>query len=148
MRLRGWGERSVAEQIRIFLCICTLAFYIGALCAPDLPEMFSGLIRIVTGPARLTKDYFAPQIGGVSAALLNQALMGTLYCGLMFLPNGAVNGITVAAYFLNLGFGTFGMNVFNGLAFLPGIWLYCRLKGEPFGQQINTAMFSMALSPW
>lgn len=133
--------------LRGLLCGLTLAFYIGALCAPDLSEIFSGFWRIITNPAVLTKDYFFTEIGSVSGTMLNFALTGTFFCGLMFLPGANVTGITVAAYGLSVGFCSYGINFLNIMPFQIGILLYSRIKKMPFVKNLNMAMFSCALGP-
>ena len=46
-------------QLLQTVAIAVLGTLIGGVLAPDLPEMFSGLVRICTLPAQLTKDYFS-----------------------------------------------------------------------------------------
>ena len=103
---------------RVGLCVVG-AFLIGALLAPDLPEIFTGLGRICTVPAQLTKDYFKPELGSISGSMLNYFLVGAVCCALMFLPGAKVNGGTVLGYFLTLGFCSYGMSIINILPLQP-----------------------------
>ena len=48
MTLDRLRKQNSSWMIRSVLCFFTLAFYVGALCAPDLNEIFSGFARIVT----------------------------------------------------------------------------------------------------
>ncbi|MBQ8972585.1 MAG: DUF1576 domain-containing protein [Clostridia bacterium] len=141
-----WKKDSSAV-LRLVLCAFTLAFYIGALLAPDLPEIFSGLGRIVTLPAQLTKDYFKPELGSISGTMLNAGLVGTVCCLLMFLPEAKVTGATVIAYFLTTGFCSYGMNILNILPLMFGVFVYSLIKGQSFGKNANFAMFATAVSP-
>ena len=84
--------------IRIFLLLSSAAYLIGAVAAPDRREMMSGLAQILMSPAQLTKDYFF--VGSVSGTFLNVALVGFVCAAMTCLPGAAVNGGTVAAYFL------------------------------------------------
>lgn len=140
-------KASSGQIIRGILCFFTLAFYVGALCAPDLSEIFTGFWRIISKPAVLTKDYFFIDIGSVSGCLLNFALTGTLFCAMMFLPGVNITGITVAAYGLSVGFCSYGVNFLNVLPFQLGVFIYSKIKHEPFGKNLNFAMFSCALAP-
>ena len=133
--------------LRGVMCAITGAFLIGALCAPDLSEIFAGLARICTLPAQLTKDYFAPQLGSVSGAMLNAALVGAVCCALMFLPGAKVNGGTVLGYFLTVGFATFGINILNILPLMLGVAVYARIVRKSCGEHLNFFMFATALSP-
>lgn len=140
-------KASSSQILRGILCALTVAFYVGALCAPDLPEIFTGFWKIISNPAVLTKDYFFTEIGSVSGCLLNYALTGTLFCALMFLPGVNVTGITFSAYMLSVGFCGYGVNFLNVLPFQLGIFLYSKIKHETFGKNLNFAMFSCALAP-
>ena len=140
-------KASTSSILRGVLCAFTLAFYVGAVLSPDLPEIFTGFWRIITSPAVLTKDYFFLEIGSISGTMLNFGLLGTLCCALMFLPGATVTGVTVAAYWLTVGFASYGMNIINVLPFQLGVFIYSKIKREKFAKNINFAMFSCALAP-
>ena len=70
--------------IRFFLMASSAAFLIAAGLAPDRGEMITGLARILMSPAQLTKDYF--EVGSVSGAFLNVALVGFACTAMAFLP--------------------------------------------------------------
>lgn len=147
MNIERIRKASSSSILRGVMCALTLAFYVGAILAPDLPEIFTGFWKIVSNPAVLTKDYFFSEIGSVSGCLLNYALTGTLFCALMFLPGVNVTGITFSAYMLSVGFCGYGVNLLNVLPFQLGIFLYSKIKHENFGKNLNFAMFSCALAP-
>lgn len=147
MKMERIRKASSGSILRGILCAFTLAFYIGAFCSPDLPEIFTGLWRIISKPAVLTKDYFYLEIGSVSGTMLNFALVGTLFSLMMFLPGVNVTGVTVSAYWLSVGFCSYGVNILNILPFQLGVFLYSKIKREPFGKNLNFAMFSCALAP-
>lgn len=133
--------------LRGLLCALTAAFYIGAVLSPDLPEIFTGFWKIISNPAVLTKDYFFSEIGSVSGTMLNFALTGTYFCALMFLPGATINGVTLAAYGLSVGFCSYGINFLNIMPFQIGILIYSKVKKMPFVKNLNLAMFSCALGP-
>lgn len=147
MALSNLRQKSASQILRGVLSAFTIAFLIAALCAPDRGEMLSGLWRIITKPSLLTKDYFAAELGSVSGACLNAALVGAVCCLMMFLPGAVTAGGTVAAYMLTVGFSFFGINILNILPFILGTAVYSLLKKQPFARNINFAMFSTALAP-
>ena len=147
MNFESLRKKDTSWLLRSVICAFTLAFYVGAILAPDLPEIFSGFWRIQTQPSVLTKDYFFLELGSVSGSMLNYGIVATVLCALTFLPGATVTGTTVAAYFLTMGFCSYGMNVINVLPFFLGVFVYSKLKREPFAKFINFAMFCTALSP-
>ena len=124
----------------------SVAFIIGALCAGDYGNLFPGLVTIWTRPAQFTMDYFV--LGGLGSAFLNTGLVGLVCCGLLYFSKAKCTGLTVAAFWLNVGFATFGMNVVNMWPFLIGVWVYSRIKKVSFGSVANLALFSTALAPF
>ena len=56
MALSKLRQKSSSQILRGMLSAFTVAFLIGALCAPDRGEMLSGLARILTRPSLLTQD--------------------------------------------------------------------------------------------
>lgn len=147
MRVEKLRKQSDSAILRYVLSAFTIAFLIGAICAPDRGEMLSGLWRIITRSSQLTKDYFFIEIGSISGAMLNAALVGAICCLLMYIPGAVVGGGTVAAYMLTVGFCFYGMNPLNILPFILGTFVYSLLKKQPFAKFINFAMFSTALAP-
>ena len=147
MGLDSIRRMETGRLLRILMCACTAAFLIAAFFAPDRDQMFSGLYRICTFPAQLTKDYFKPEIGSISGTMLNYALVGAVCCALMFLPEAQVNGGTVLGYFLTVGFCSYGMNILNIWPLMLGVAVYARIKRQPFGRLLNFYMFSTAVSP-
>lgn len=138
---------DAGRVLRAAMCAFAAACLAAALLAPDLNEIFTGLGRIVSQPAQLTKDYFKPELGSISGSMLNFALVSALCCALMFLPEAKVTGATVLAFFLTVGFCSYGINIVNVLPSMLGTLIYARIKRQPFGRFINFAMFSTALAP-
>jgi len=147
MFIQKLRKLSAGDILKLVLCAFTAAFLIGAVLAPDRGDMLGGFWRILTRPSLLTKDYFFAEIGSVSGAFLNAALVGTVCCALMFIPGATVGSGTVAAYMLTIGFCYFGINVLNILPFILGTYVYSLIKKQPFAKFINFAMFSTALAP-
>lgn len=143
-RLRG---ASTGAVLRAAMCAFTAAFLIMALCAPDVGEMLGSLKRICTLPAQSNRDYFAPALGSVSGAMFNTFLVSALCCAMMFLPGARVNGGTVLAFFLTSGYCFYGMNILNVLPLMLGVFVYARIRREPFSRYISHAMFATGAAP-
>ncbi len=140
-------KQDAGSILRAVMCAFTAAFLIAALFAPDLSEIFSGLKRICLLPAQLTKDYFKPEIGSISGSMLNYFLVGAVCCALMFLPGAKVTGGTVLAYFLTIGFCSYGMTILNIIPLMLGVAVYCLIKRQSFGKNLNFFMFATAIAP-
>lgn len=122
------------------------AFVIGSLFAGDISNLIPGFITINTSPSQFTMDYFV--LGGLGGAFLNTGLVGFVCCAVIYISKAKCTGLTVAAYWLNVGFATFGMTVFSMLPFILGVFVYSRIKKVSFGSVANLAMFSTALAPF
>ena len=147
MRLKAIRDMDSGELMRAVMFAFTASFLIAGLLSPDLRQMLPGLRRICTSPALLTKDYFAPQLGSVSGAMLNAALVGTVCCALTLLPGAKVDGGTVLAYSLTVGFCCYGINILNILPLMLGVFVYSRIRREPFARFTNVTMFATGVSP-
>ena len=140
------SEEKSSRQILLILTAFSAAFLIGALCAGNIGDLIPGFLRINTAPSQFTRDYF--KLGGLGGAFLNTSLVGFACCGLLYFTKAKCTGLTVAAYWLNVGFATFGMTFFTLWPFFFGTWVYSKIKKVPFGSVANLAMFSTALAPF
>ena len=138
-----------AENSKMILKVLfgfSAAFLIGAICAGDFGNLIPGFITICTRPSQFTMDYF--KLGGLGSSFLNTGMVGLACCGLLYFSKAKCTGLTVAAYWLNVGFATFGMTFTNIWPFFFGVFVYSRIKKVPFGSVANLAMFSTALAPF
>lgn len=141
--------RNEEENSKLILKVLfgfSMAFIIGALCAGDVSNLIPGFITICTRPSQFTMDYFV--LGGLGSAFLNVGMVGLACCTLLYLTKAKCTGLTVAAYWLNVGFATFGMSFSSIWPFFFGVWVYSRIKKISFGSVANMAMFSTALAPF
>ncbi|MDO5564177.1 MAG: DUF1576 domain-containing protein [Eubacteriales bacterium] len=138
---------SIIKKVLLFF---SCAFIIGGVIAgfiyKDLGNMIPGLIRIWTYPSQFTMDYF--ELGGLAATFLNCGIVGLEVVVLMYLTKTNANGVSVAAYWLNVGFAPFGMTALNCLPFFLGGYIYSKVKKIEFGKCLNFAFFSSALAPF
>lgn len=124
----------------------SVAFIIGAICAGDLGNLIPGFIKINTSPSQFTMDYFV--LGGLGAAFLNTGMVGLACCFMIYVTKAKCTGLSVAAYWLNVGFATFGMTFATVWPFFIGGFIYSRIKKVPYGTVVNFALFSTALAPF
>ena len=147
MNTKNLRVMDTGKLLRAVMCAFTLAFLVGIFFTPDLKEIFTGLGRICTLPAQLTKDYFKPEIGSMSGTMLNFFLVSAVCCALMFLPGAVVNGGTVLAFFLTIGFCSYGISILNIIPLMLGVAVYALIKRQPFGKFLNFYMFATAVAP-
>ena len=140
-----WKSLDASRTLKTVFWLFTLAFLLAALISPDRASLLSGLKAIYTTPAQVTKDYF--QVGSVSATFFN-AFLVSLLCSLLYqLPGAAANGVSFIAYGLTVGFCFWGMNVLNVVPCMLGVALYCLVKKEPLGKNVNFMLFSTGIAP-
>ena len=140
------SEETKSRQILLILTAFSAALVIASFFAGNIGELIPGFIRINTSPSQFTMDYF--KLGGLGAAFLNTGLVGFCCCGLLYFTKAKCTGLSVAAYWLNVGFSTFGMTVVTLFPFFIGTFVYSRIKKVSFGSVANLAMFSTALAPF
>lgn len=143
--MENTAENNSKVIFRVLLGF-SIAFIIGALCAGDWGNLIPGFIKICTSPSQFTMDYFV--LGGLGAAFLNTGMVGLACCFILWVSKAKCTGLTVAAYWLNVGFATFGMTFVTVWPFFLGVWVYSKIKKVSFGSVANLAMFSTALAPF
>ena len=131
--------------LKLFFGFITAAFLIGAVCMPDRAEMFSGFLRIITNPAKISTNYFA--LGGYSATFLNMALVCAICLGLYCIPGAKANNGSTLAFLLTAGFCSWGINVLNIWPTFLGVVLYCIVKKEKVSANVNAMLFSTGIAP-
>ena len=141
-KIKSLCEGSFLKLLFAFL---TVAFTVAAFLMPDRAQMISGLGQILSQPSKLTCSYFA--LGGYAATFLNMGLVG-LACLLLFLVfKGTPNNVSTLAFILTLGFGSWGINILNMWPSVFGVMVYCLVKKEKFGANVNAMLFSTGIAP-
>ena len=141
-KLRNMQEASF---LKLFFAVISGCFLIGALCMPDASRMFEGFWAILTDTCKVTTDYFT--VGGYAATFLNMGLVGLICTALCCLPDAKPTNVTTLAVVLTIGFGSWGINPLNIIPTIGGVLLYCLVKKEKPGAQINAMMFSTGIAP-
>ncbi len=141
-KLKNLPESSF---LKVFFLFISLSFFVGALFMPDLDNIFSGFVTILTQPCKVSTNYFA--MAGYAATYFNMGVVGLFCTALCFLPGAKPVNATTLAVLLTIGFGSWGMNILNMVPTVLGVLLYCLVKKEKPGAMINAMMFSTGIAP-
>ena len=128
---------SLPEEKFLMLVWSVLSgcFLIAAICMPDRKDLFDGMLRILTQPCKVATNYFA--VGGYAATFFNMGLIG-LICTLLFIVfKGVPNNVSNLGVILTIGFGSWGIHILNIWPTILGVMIYCLIKKEPFGNNVN-----------
>lgn len=141
-KIKNLCESDFLKVLFGFFCA---AFLIAAVCMPDRASMFTGLWQIVSNPSKISTNYFA--VGGYAATFLNMALVGfaclALYVGL----KATATNVSNLAFILTLGFCSWGINIINMWPSMLGVVIYCLVKKEKLGANVNAMLFSTGIAP-
>lgn len=136
---------SESDFLKLLFGFLSTAFLIGAVCMPDRGTMFTGLWQIVSQPSKISTNYFA--VGGYAATFLNMALVGYLCLALYAGLKATANNVSTLAFILTLGFCSWGINIINMWPSMLGVVIYCLVKKEKLGSQVNAMLFSTGIAP-
>ena len=139
--------RNLSESnfLKLFFGFLTLCFLVAAFCMPDRSTLFSGWVKILLSPCKVTTNYF--WLGGYAATFFNMAMVGVMCLALMCIFRTKANNVTTLAFILTLGFGSWGINPLNCVPTMLGVCLYALVKREKLGTLVNAMMFSTGIAP-
>lgn len=138
-----WNDEKI---LSLFFLATSLVFIAASFFAGPVSELFPGFAKILTSSQVLTTDACA--LGGLNGALLNTGLLGLIAWALLKLAGTKLSGAAFGAFFLTVGFSFFGKNCLNVWPIILGVWLYSRLKKEPFAKYANMSLFACSLAPF
>ena len=141
-KLNNLSESSFLKLLFAFL---TASFLIAALFMPDRGDMFAGLWRIISGPSKVSTNYFA--VGGYAATFLNMGLVGLICLALYCIPDAKAINVSTLAFILTVGFCSWGINILNIWPTFLGVVLYCIVKKEKLSGNVNAMLFSTGIAP-
>ena len=141
-KIKNLSEGSFLKLVFAFLTAC---FLIAALCMNDRAQMFTGLWQIISQPSKLSTNYFA--VGGYAATFLNMGLVCAISLLLFVIFKGTPNNASTLAFILTVGFGSWGINILNIWPTIFGVMVYCLVKKEKFGANVNAMLFSTGIAP-
>ena len=133
------------EFLKLFFAFFTAAFLIAAVIMPDRASMLPGLWQILSQPSKLSTNYFA--VGGYAATFLNMGLVALISLLLFVVFHGTPTNVSTLAFVLTLGFGSWGINILNIWPTIFGVMIYCIVKKEKFGANVNAMLFSTGIAP-
>jgi len=136
---------SESDFLKLFFGFLALCFCAAAFCMPDVKDIFTGFLKIQTSVCKVSTNYFA--LGGYAATFLNMGLVGMISLLLFVVFKGTPNNGSTLAVILTIGFGSWGINVLNMWPSIFGVWLYCLVKKEKFGPNVNAMLFSTGIAP-
>lgn len=138
-------KRDASKVLYLFFLAFSLALILAGLCTGPVDAMFRGFWAILTSPQSLTVDSLA--VGGLNGGLFQSGVLGLLAILILKLGKVQASGLTVGAFFLTIGFSFFGKNCLNIWPIVLGVWVYARVKKEPFTKYAHFALFGTALAP-
>ena len=132
----------------------TFGFSASLLCACAAGAVYTGtggtllrdLVRILTSPGPLVTDYF--NLGSMPAAFLNAGLCGLTMALFMFLLPGPSHVNTLAGYFLVIAHCFYGLNFLNMWPCFLAPFLYLKIKGLDYNENLHVCMFATCFSPF
>ena len=133
------------QFLTFFFALVSACFVLAAAILPDRGVMFEGFVNLMRFPCKVTTNYF--YVGGYAGTFLNMGVVGFLCTLLCVLPGAKPTNVTTLGFLLTVGFASWGMNPLNMLPTILGVCLYCLVKKEKLGSQINAMMFSTGIAP-
>ena len=143
--MKRLNQLEEGKFLRLFFAAVSVCFILAAVCMPDRAKMFTGMKNILFMPCKVSTNYF--YLGGYAGTFLNMGLVGLFCTALCFLPGAKPVNATTLAFLLTVGFGAWGINPLNMIPTILGVLLYCLVKKEKAGAQINAMMFSTGIAP-
>ena len=139
--------KSLPESsfLKLFFMFVSLSFILAAFCMPDFKYILKGMRNILLIPCKVSTNYF--ELGCFAAAFLNMGLVGLICTALCFLPDAKAGNATTLAFLLTVGFASWGINPLNMIPTVLGVLLFCLVKKEKAGAQVNAMMFSTGIAP-
>lgn len=143
--MEKWRNRIEGNELKLFSIFSAILLAAAAFACAAPAELAEGMKRIVLSRDALITDYF--ELADYGAAFLNASLVMGISIFLLISQRAAFTGITMAAVFINAGFGLFGKNPVNILPILAGTALYAAFHKAEFRRYLYTALFGTCLSP-
>lgn len=135
------------ENIMKYLVNFSIAALAAAAFMYDTPGgILEGMEKILWSHNMLITDFFT--VGGMGASFFNAALILAICETLIVVQKIPFTGPTMAALYINAGYGLWGKNPLNILPILCGVWIYAAAHHVRLGRHIYTAMFGTCLAPF
>lgn len=139
-------EKYKGKEMKLFFIATVVLLYLIAFLCDSPMDIARGMWKIIVSRDALITDYFV--LAGTGAAFFNAAVVTTICLILVLGVKVPFTGPTIAALFINIGYGFWGKNPVNILPILLGTYLYAKLHHMHFGRYIYTALFGTCLAPF
>lgn len=139
-------NRLKGKELRTFCMFSAALLFVAAFAMGNPKEILTGMWTIIYSRDALVTDYF--ELAGYGAAFFNAGLMMVVGIALVEINKIPYTGITLAALFINTGFGLWGKNIVNIIPIILGTWLYAKLHKVSFARYVYTALFATCLAPF
>ena len=133
------------KELKVFALVTVGILIIAAFVIASPKQLLEGMKTIILSRDALITDYF--ELAGYGAAFLNAALILAIATTCVIWTKIPFTGLTMAALFIDVGYGLWGKNPINILPVLLGTWLYAKMHHVHFSRYIYTALFGTCLSP-
>ncbi|MBQ8231326.1 MAG: DUF1576 domain-containing protein [Lachnospiraceae bacterium] len=134
------------KELKLFSFFSVILLLTAGFTSGSPMEIAQGMKTIVFSRDALITDYF--ELAGYGAAFFNAAMILSICIGLVIVQKIPFTGLTMAALFINAGYGLWGKNPVNILPVLLGTWLYAKMHRAHMSRYIYTALFGTCLSPF
>lgn len=138
-----WKQENLLRNLTL---ICIAALAAAAFLCDSPAGILEGMGKILTSRSVLITDFFV--VGGMGAAFMNAALVLLVGTALVLVKKIPFTGPTMAALFMNAGYGLWGKNPLNVLPIVFGIQIYCKVHHMKLSRHIYTALFGTCLAPF
>ena len=135
-----------SKFLKLFFAFVSFCFLVAAVCMPDRNSMFTGLWEIMKNPAKVSTNYFS--VGGLAGTFLNMGLVAAIVTVLFCVTGATVNNVSTLAFFLTLGFCSWGINVLNMWPTMVGTALVALVSKQKLGAALNAALFTTGVAPF
>ncbi|MDE7013485.1 MAG: DUF1576 domain-containing protein [Kineothrix sp.] len=144
-----WLERISGKELKLFsifsVVLLFMATVIVTFATGNPMELIEGMKLIVISRDALITDYF--ELAGYGTAFLNTALVLGISILLVISQKIPFTGPTMAALFINAGYGLWGKNPVNIIPVILGTALYAKMHKSKLSRYIYTALFGTCLAP-
>ena len=140
------NARILFKVLALFTAMFFVMSFVYGIMTGTTGEIIPKFLEILRTPAQCTQDMYGISVAGTYFNMGMCCLLMLVYivcCGGM----DAVNSGTVAAFFLTVGFSSWGMNVMNMLPLMLGMQVYALLKKKTPVQMMNLGIFATAIAP-
>lgn len=142
----NWLEKIKGKELKLFSISTTILLFAVSFLLASPGEIAVGMKEIILSRDALITDYF--QLANYGAAFFNAALVLGIEVWLVIALKVPFTGLTMAAFFINVGYALWGKNPVNIIPILLGTVLYARLHGAGLSRYIYTALFGTSLAPF